>query len=186
MRKVTIALLSLGLVVAFAAPVFAGDLVAETFTYADGNLAGNGGWAVYSGVPPTDIQVAAGRAVGSHANAPDDHVLFPVRPTDAKTYACFNVRVTDPGGAPKAVYFALLKDAGSINFVSRTYVLPLISGGFTFGISHSSTSATVGITPWSASSLSYGVDYTIVINYDPVAKTSTLWVNPATEASTNV
>lgn len=187
MRKVTTALLSLALGFTLAAPALAGDLVAETFTYPDGNLSGNGGWAVYSGTPPTDIQVLLGRAVGSHSNAPDDHLLFTPQAVDVKTYACFNVRVTDPGAAPKAVYFALLKDAGTSNFVSRVYVLPLISGGWTFGISHSSTSATgAGITPWSASSLNYGQEYQIVINYDPVAKSSTLWVDPASEASTSV
>ena len=75
------------------------------------------------------------------------------------------------------------------------YVLP-IAGGWTFGISHSSTSnvstATCasatgcGVTPWSGSTLTYGQKYNVVINYDPVNHSSTLWVNPASELSTSV
>jgi hypothetical protein len=34
--------------------------------------------------------------------------------------------------------------------------------------------------------LSANVDYHLVINYDPVAKSSTLWVNPANESSPSV
>src|SRR5207247_10151838 len=54
------------------------------------------------------------------------------------------------------------------------------------GISHSNTSTTACVTPWSASTLAYDTRYYLVINYDPVAKSSTLWVNPVTESSTSV
>jgi len=184
MRKIATPLIVLALI-AFAVPAMAASILTEPFTYPDGNLTPNGGWANYSGAG-TDVQVAAGRAQGDGAQAPDDHILFAVRPTDAKTYACFKARITDPGGPPKAVYFAELKDAGASILVSRVYVLPLIAGGWTFGISHTSTSATVGITPWSNTSLVFGQDYQLVINYDPVNHSSTLWVNPGNEASTSV
>jgi hypothetical protein len=187
MRKIATPLIVLGLIACFAIPAMAGSLVTEPFTYSDGNLTPNGGWAVYSGTPPTDIQILTGRAVGNQANAPDDHILFTPQLIDVKTYACFKVKITDPGSAPKAVYFALLKDAGTANFVSRVYVLPLIAGGWTFGISHSSTNTTTAsITPWSSTSLTYGQEYQVVINYNPVAHTSTLWVDPVNESSTNV
>lgn len=185
MRKIATPLIVLGLIACFAIPAMAASILTESFTYPDGNLTPNGGWAIYSGAG-TDVQVVSGRAVGNHANAPDDHILFAVQPIDTKTYACFKVKITDPGGAPKAVYFAELKDAGASILVSRTYVLPLIAGGFTFGISHTSTSATVGITPWSNTTLNYGQEYQIVINYDPVNHSSTLWVDPVNESSTSV
>jgi hypothetical protein len=158
--------------------------MSDGFSYPNGNLVPNGSWANFSGAA-TDIQVASGRAVGSGPAANDDHKLFPVQSTTSKTYACFEVVIPAPAGAPKPIYFAMLKDAGTSIFVSRVYVLPLAGGAWTFGISHSSTSGTVGVTPWGAA-LSYGTTYYIVINYDPVAKTSTLWVNPANELSTNV
>jgi hypothetical protein len=187
MRKTATSILAVGLfITAFASAAMAGSLLTDNFVYPDGNLSGNGGWAVYSGVPPIDIQVVSGRAVGNQANAPDDHSLFTPQATTSKTYMCFDVIVSDPGGNPKLVYFALLKDAGTANFVSRVYGVGLTAGGFTFAISHSSTNATTGITLWSTTSLNYGQQYRIVANYDPVAKSSTLWVDPVTELSPSV
>ena len=167
-----------------AAPAFATVLLSDSFTYPNGDLSANAPWAVYSGTPPTDIQVSAGRVIVNENNAPDDHALFPVQGTSSKTYACFDAIVPNPGGAPKPVYFFELKDNGASNLVSRVYVLN-VPGGFTFGVSHSTTSSTVGLTPW-GSSLTYGTKYNVVVNYDPVNKSSTLWVNPASESSTSV
>jgi len=171
------------LAIGFAAPAMAASLVFDTFTYANGDLVPNGGWANYSGAT-ADVQVASGHARIVPANANDDHILFAAQPLTAKTYACFDVTVEPFAASAKPVYFAELKDGGAANLVSRVYVLP-VAGGWTFGISHSSTSATVGVTPWGVA-LSSGVQYHVVINYDPVAHTSTLWVNPANELSTSV
>jgi hypothetical protein len=185
MKKIatTLALLALGF--AFAAtPSMSAPLVFDSFTYPNGNLVPNGGWANYSGAV-TDIQVASGRAVVVPANVNDDHILFAAQPVTGKTYACFDVTIAPFAGQPKPVYFAELKDGGAANLVSRVYVLPLAAGGWTFGISHSSTSATAGVTPW-PTALSTGVNYRLVINYDPVAKTSSLWVNPINESSPSV
>ena len=177
-------LLALALASVLVTPALALNLFSDGFAYPAGNLVPNGSWANYSGAV-TDIQVIAGRAVGSGPNANDDHRLFAAQPTTGKTYACFVVRIPTVVGAPKPIYFAELKDAGTANLVSRVYVLPLASGGWTFGISYSSTSATAGVTPWTVP-LSFDTDYTLVINYDPATSTSNLWVNPFTEASPSV
>jgi hypothetical protein len=188
MRKMATSFLAVGLLItAFASAAMAGSLLTDNFVYPDGNLSGNGAWTVFSGAPPTDIQVVSGRAVGSQANAPDDHNLFTAQSTNSKTYMCFDVIIPDPGGNPKLVYFAMLKDAGTALFVSRTYVAGLTSGGWTFAVSHSSTNATTaGITLWSLTSLNYGQQYRLVVNYDPVAQSSTLWVDPVNELSPSV
>ena len=185
MRKIAFALITLGLVVA-AAPSMAASLVNESFSYPNGNLVPNGGWANYSGAN-VDIQVAAGQATGGGApnNQNDDHILFAPQSVTSKTYACFDVMIPAPAAAPKPIYFAALKDGGAANLVSRVYVLPLANGQWTFGLSHSSTSATVGVVPWTAA-LSYGTTYHLVINYDPVAKSSSLWVNPSAESDPSV
>jgi len=167
-----------------ATPAFATVLLSESFTYPNGPLPPNGGWANYSG-SGTEVQVVSGRAVGDHNNAPDDHILFPVQSTSTKTYACFDVIIPPFTGAPKPTYFAELKDAGATNLVSRVYVLPVVGGGWTFGVSHSSTSATVGVTAWPAT-LTSGTKYNVVVNYDPVNHSSTLWVNPVNELSPSV
>ena len=183
MRKLAFALLALGMGFA-STPSMAASLVYDTFSYSAGNLVPNGGWATFSG-SGTDIQVTAGRALGSTLNTPDDHVVFAAQSTTTKSYACFDVTIPAFNGQPKPIYFAMLKDAGTSIFVSRVYVVPVAAGGWTFGISHSSTGPTVGLTPWPVA-LSSGVNYHLVINYAPVAKTSTLWVNPATESSPSV
>jgi len=183
MKKMAFALLTLAFA-CVAVPSMAASLVFDTFSYPDGGLTPNGGWANYSGAVQ-DIGVVSGHALVVPANANDDHILFAAQSTSVKTYACLDVTVQQFAGQPKPVYFAELKDAGAANLVSRLYVLPVAAGGWTFGISHSSTSASAGVTPWAAT-LSSGVKYHVVINYDPVAKNSTLWVNPINEASTNV
>jgi hypothetical protein len=180
----TLAVLALTVIVAPRAQ--ATSIFADGFSYANGNLVPNGGWANYSGAN-VDVQVAAGRATGGAILNPqnDDHRLFAAQPTTSKTYACFIANIPSFTGTPKPIYFAELKDAGAANLLSRVYVVNFPGGGWTFGISHASTSATVGLTRWTAP-LNNNQDYTIVINYDPVAHTSTLWVNPANEFSPSV
>jgi hypothetical protein len=184
LRKPAFALLALAALTALATTASATTLMSDAFTYPNGNLVPNGTWANFSGAI-VDIQVSGGRVTGSGPNANDDHRLFAAQPTTSKTYACFDVIIPTIPGAPKPIYFCMLKDAGTSIFVSRVYVLP-ITGGFTFGISNTSTTASIGVTPWSATTLLYDHKYNIVINYDPVNKSSTLWVDPATESSTSV
>lgn len=184
MRKIAITLLALGVAAFAVTPVQAVVLLSEGFNYANGDLVPNGGWANFSGAN-FDIQVANGRATGSGPNANDDHKLFAAQTTTTKTYACMEVVIPAVAGAPKPIYFAMLKDAGTSIFVARLYVLALAGGGWTFGISTTSTSATVGVTPWTAP-LSYDTNYYVVISYDPVAKSASLWVNPVGEFSASV
>jgi hypothetical protein len=187
MKKATTLLFAVALCAGFAASGSATVLISDGFNYPAGNLVPNGGWANFSGAV-TDLQVTAlGRVTGSGPNANDDHKLFTAQATTVKTYACFEVVIPAPAvvGPLKPIYFAMLKDAGTSIFVSRVYVLPLAGGGWTFGISHSSTSTTVGVTPWT-SALSFDTNYRVVINYDPTTNTSKLWVNPANELSPSV
>jgi hypothetical protein len=186
MRKIAIATVILGLVA--AAPAMSASLAFDTFSYPNGNLVPNGGWALFAaGTNNVDVQVASGRATGGAIGNPgnDDHLSFTPQALTVKTYACFDVLIPAFVGAPKPIYFAAIKDAGVANFVSRVYVLPLAGGGWTLGLSHSSTSSTVGVVPWTAA-LSSGVNYHVVINYDPVNHSSTLWVNPTVESDPSV
>jgi len=185
MKKLVTSLAALAICAALAPMASATVLLSEGFSYANGNLVPNGGWANHSGTG-TDIQVLNGRAVADNANAPDDNKTFTAQTATASTYACFEITVPDPGGAPKIVYIAHFKDTGTTNFNARLYIAPLAAGGFTFGITNSSSSTTVGPTLWSASSLVYDQPYYVVLKYDAAAATSTLWVNPASEASTSV
>lgn len=187
MRKTAIALLVLGLSAIGFAPASAAVLLSEGFPYADGGLVANSGgnWANHSGAG-TDVTMVSGRASVSIVNAPDDNRAFTPQSTTTPIYTCFEVTVADPGAAPKLVYFQHLKETGTAIFVARVYVAPLVGGGWTFALSHSSTSTTVGVVNWSATSLVYGQNYRIVTKYDPATATSTMWVDPVSEASTSV
>ncbi|HXS81833.1 MAG TPA: hypothetical protein VN896_03865 [Methylomirabilota bacterium] len=189
MKRLATTLGLLALAATAATPAFAVNLFSDGFAYLNGNLVPNGGWANYSGAN-VDVQVVAGRATGGAIGNPqnDDHRLFAAQPTNGKTYACLIVNIGSFSGAPKAIYFAELKDAGAANLVSRLYVVNFPGGGWTFGISNTSTSATVGLTRWTAP-LNSGQDYTVVISYDggrAGGPGSTLWVNPANELSPSV
>ena len=189
MRKMVIALLMLGLVTASSA--FAGSLLNEGFTYPNGNLVGNDGWVNYSG--SGDIQVVsylANGQMGVTASGGDDHTPYTLRTTSDVTYACFDVMI--PCGtlnpSPLASYFAGLNaTATPTTMVARVYVLP-ITGGWTFGLSNSSTASTTvyGATPWGSTPLACDTWYHIVIKYDPTVGTSTMWVNPVNQASASI
>jgi hypothetical protein len=180
-------LAALALCAAFASTSSATVLLSEGFSYGNGDLVPNGGWATHSGAA-SDVQVNTGRAVATMwlASADkDDNKTFTARTTSDVTYACFEATVPDPGGSPKPNYFAHFKDTGTSSFLARVYVLPSGATGFTFGITISSSSATVLPVPW-GSTLSYGTRYFVVIKYDPAANQAKLWVNPVNEASTSV
>jgi hypothetical protein len=190
MRKTAIALLALGLVAWTSA--FAGNLLNEGFSYLNGNLVPNDGWVIYSGAG--DIRVVSGVATGQmgvSASGADDAAPFigaVVRPTTAPTYYCLDVMIpcATLNPSPLGSYFAGLKDGGTLNMVGRLYVLA-ITGGWTFGISNSSTNSfTDGATAWGSTSLACDVHYKIVVKYDPTTGTSTLWVNPVNEFSPSV
>ena len=193
MRKTAIAILALGLAsLALTAPALAVVLVSEGFPYANGGLVANSGgnWTNHSGAG-TDITMVSGRAVVNMANAPDDNRTFTAQSATTPIYTCFEVTVPDPGGIPRLAYFEHLKDTGTTNFVTRVYVAPLDfvappDSGWTFALSHSSTSATVGVVHWSTTSLVYGQNYRIVTKYDPATTSSKMWVDPVGEGSTSV
>lgn len=193
MRKTVITLLALALTASVA---FAGNLVNEPFTYADGNLTPNnpglpalGPWATYSG-STGDVQIVSNYATGimaTSAFANDDAVPFTAQTTSVPTYACFRVYIPCFGEtAPLGGYFAGLKDAGTSNMVARVYVLSQgTTGQWTFGISNTSTNSTYGATPWTTT-LNCDTWYTLVIKYDPTTGTSTMWVDPVNEFSASV
>jgi hypothetical protein len=180
MRKTAIGFVSMALIAMATAPAFSAVLMSEGFSYANGNLVPNGGWATHSGTG-TDIQVASGRAVVDMNSAPDDNKTFAAQGATGKTYYCLEVLIPAITGSPRLNYFAHLKDTGTVNFAGRLGVAP--SGtGFTFAVG--STAFTTP-TSWT-SQLAYGTSYRVVISYDAATGTSEMWVNPANELSPKV
>lgn len=185
MKKLVTLLLAAAAVAAFAANAFAVNLISEGFNYPNGNLVGNGGWANFSGTG-TDIQVVNGRAVGDMNAAPDDSRTFAAQ--TGVLYTCFEVVINNPTPttAPILNHFYILAASAS-TFFGRVYVAPVGSGGaWTLATSWSSVAAGAAqVTLWNTP-LTYGTRYYVVVKIDPVAKTSTMWVNPSSEASTSV
>lgn len=185
MRKATIALLSLGLVVALAAPAVAGDLVAETFTYPDGNLTANAAWTAHSGAGAKVIQVGLGKVTlqQSSGSGEDVNTPYTARTATDKTYACFTVSVPTATFTGQT-YFAHFKDTGTLNFRARVFVVPPAAGGdYTLALSNDGAGAAPVL--WGAD-LTFGVDYTVVTSYNAATGGAELWVNPANEASTSI
>ena len=180
------------LLAAITVPAVAGatNLFHDLFWYPNGNLTSNGGWYAHSGGGAKPIQVTNEAIVllqGAGSGEDDNHP-FALQTTTAKTYASFTLKV--PVGSVMGTaneYFFHFRPAptDTNGFVARTYVGPPTAGGdYVLGIATGSLTATP-LAPW-ATGLTFGQTYKVVIAYDASTGTSTLWVDPVTELSTNV
>ncbi len=153
----------------------------ETFTYPDGNLVGNDGWAAHSGAGSMPVQVSGGAITLNHGAGSREDVNLDtgsVLGAGGKWYAGFDLNVPSGSGD---VYFAHFLESSSL-FNGRIWTAAPTSGGdYTVGISEGSS-----LSVTSASDLTYNTDYRIVVAYEFDTAISTLWVNPANEASTSV
>lgn len=199
MRKTAIALLALLLTASVAsATVF----FQETFSYPNGALGAaptgtvnaTTGWLTHSntGGGTNDIQVVSGAAVGNMANSPDDSRPFGagfsiVTGASDITYSCMKVTITNnvPGVAltPGAVYFAHFKDniATGTTFSGKVFVQGVDATTFNLGISNN-----LNTPVYWGSSLSINTTYVVATRYNAATGIASLWVNPASEASTFV
>lgn len=173
-----------------AAQAHATLLASDTFSYSDGNLAGNspGGitgtnaWATFSG-SGTDISVSGGRAVVNSANSPDDGLAFGGTHTNDILYGSAVIDFTTLPTTTGA-YVAMFRQDGSTFYVGKLWAQAFGDGGVKLGVSASSNlvSAT-----W-ATSLSLNTDYNIAWKIDQSVSNAvmSLWVNPVDESSTSI
>jgi hypothetical protein len=160
-------------------------LLKERFNYANGNLAGQGGWTAHSGAGTGPIQVNGGAAVATPTTGAEDvNTTFTAQALGAKTYSCFTMTVTayTAGGSD---YFAHLKDTGTTLFRSRVFISPAAGGGdFRVGIAVTSSGTSPTIN-W-PTDLSLNTPYRIVHSFDDATGTSDLWVDPVDENSPKI
>lgn len=152
-------------------------LASDTFTYPDGSLVPNGGWANHSGTVG-DLLVASGQAVVTHGVPSEDANLPFAAQASGDVYFAFDFSVDDQG-APLAgtdfEYFAHFKDSGTFNFGARMdLVSPTGSGDYTVGIA--TTNGTADAT-WGAD-LTYDVVYHVVVRYSVGSNIAQLWIDP--------
>lgn len=139
-------------------------LVNEDFSYADGSLVGNGGWANHSGTAG-DLLVSSGAAVVQHGTPSEDANIMFSEVSDGELCAAFDIVVNDDTvmGGTDFEYFAHFLTRGSFDFTSRVDVqAPTGAGDYTLGISSSSSTAEATLTQ----DFNYGDTVSVLLSYD--------------------
>lgn len=155
-------------------------LASDDFTYADGALVPNGGWANHSG-NAGDLLVAGGAAVVQHGVPSEDaNLAFGAQSAGVIT-ATFDITVNDDtvigAGGTDFEYFAHFFTAGSFNFRSRLDVIaPSAGGDFSMGISSSSSTAEATLV----NDFNFGDTVTVALSFDLADGTGSLTVNGET------
>jgi len=168
-------------VAGLAASTQAALVSSETFTYPNGNLVGNGGWAAHSGAGSVPVQVSSGAIVlnqGTLTREDVNKAFAPPIGAGTIIYASFEFSNTGGNGN---VYFAHFQQ-GTTNFRARTYITAAtVVGDYSLGLSNDNTIPAV----W-GTALTFGTTYTVVTSYNFDTGESKLWVNPVSFASTSI
>lgn len=172
-------MMAAGVILVAGAGAHAGVLAGDTFTYANGNLVGQGGWAAHSGAGSTPVQVLNTSAVLLQGSGTREDVNLPFAAIGAGTTVYAGFDFTNTGGNQE-VYFAHFLQ-GTSTFRSRIFVTPGAGGDYTIGFSDS---ATLNQT-W-ASALAFGATYRVVTSYNFDTGASQLWINPVDASSTSL
>ncbi|WP_445453683.1 T9SS type A sorting domain-containing protein [Flavobacterium sp. 25HG05S-40] len=169
-----------------------GQVLTDSFNYADNSLLTDNGWALTgtSVVEPIDVGTAngllytgynttAGNAARLDNNGQDVNKAFAAPVTAGSTlYYSFLVKVT----AASDGYFAHLI-TGTTTFFSKVFVRPSTTAGkINFGVANSNTAT------WGTSDFDLDTTYLIILKYEvSAAGAVSLWVEtsgvPATEAA---
>ncbi len=159
----------------------AAPLVSDAFNYPDGNLIGNGAWAAHSGAGNSPVQVSGGTIVLNQGSGSREDVNLgagAILGNGETWYAGFDMKNS---GGSASVYFAHFIQ-GTSGFDARVFITAPTSGGnYTVGFSSSSTIAAT----W-ATDLTFGEWNRIIISYSRGTGEARLWINPISQASTNL
>ena len=172
------------LALAVASTASAQLIVCENFSYPDGPLVPNGGWANHSG-GTAQLAVAGGQAVVLEDGSLSEDANIVFAPIPGNIYFGIDVSVDDLGAPYVGTdneYFAHFR-AQPFDFAARVDVVPALGGGdFSFGIaSDTSTADTIWPTD-----LSFGTTYRVVVRYDQDNNIAELWVNPTASTDTSI
>jgi hypothetical protein len=157
-------------------------LVSDTFTYADGSLVPNGGWANHSGTIG-DLLVASGQAVVQHG-VPSEDANIAFTPTAGTLYYGIDFSVSASGQITGTdhEYFAHFK-SGATDFSARLdVVVPSGAGDYSVGIASDESDADA---TW-PTDLTFGVTYRAVVRYDQDANIAELWIDAALETDPSI
>ena len=192
-----------------AASLEAATFFTDKFNYANGDLTlfdgsgdnvSAGAWTIHSPTGPTfnppSIEVANGQAVLLTPGSEDANRAISDPVNDAQGagetwYYAALVTVNDQRATPATTgiineYFMHFKDTAS-NFRSRLYVKDPSTGvgGAGFRFSMGASSGAANAVDW-GTDLAFGVQYLVVGSYAFDTGAASLWVNPASSASTSI
>ena len=160
-------------------------LLYEPFNYTNGALVtvSSAAWTTHSGISG-QLEVVSGRLDMRVPETEDVNILLPGQPYPAATntllYASFTVNLSilpSAGGQ----FFAHFKNTTGSNFRARIFVLTsgATAGQYRIGIANTTTTPTAT----NLANLNLNTDYRVYIRYGISNFTTTLWVDPASEAS---
>jgi hypothetical protein len=158
-------------------------ITTDTFSYPDGSLVPNGGWANHSGTLG-DLLVSGGQVVVQHG-APSEDANLAFTGVAGNVYYGIDFSVDDLG-APYAAggdyeYFAHFREG--FNFSGRLdIVAPTGAGDFTVGISSDGSTADV-LWP---TDLTYATTYRAIVRYDQDLNIAQLWIDAAVDTDASV
>lgn len=163
-------------------------LLSEPFNYSNGPLINVSGglWSTHSGVAG-QIEVISGRLDMRVPETEDVNVLLPGQPylaaTNVVLYASFTLNFSSlPSGAGQ--YFVHFKGSGTSNFRAKLFALTSGAGGGKYRLGIANVGNTASAT--NSVDLDLNTDYRIYLRYVVNSGSSTLWVNPDSEASVSV
>lgn len=169
-----------------ASSAMAVEYVNETFSYPDGSLVPNGGWANHSGTLG-DLLVANGQAVVTHG-VPSEDANIAFAPGGGDLYYAFDFSVDDlghpyaSGGGTDFEYFAHFKDDGFGFRARMDIVAPNGGGDYTVGISSIGSTADA-VYPLD---LMYGVTYRVIARYNQDLNIAELWIDANTPTDLSI
>src|SRR6266850_360600 len=167
-------------------------IFSDQFNYNDGALVSvsGGTWVHHSPANSGtgEVQVASGRAFLSQTNGEDVSVQLPGQPyfatNNTTLYASFTVNFRSLPTGSSGSYFAHFKDSGT-GFRDKLYVTTngATAGTFRIGLANSDNSVASVLL---ATNLNLNTDYSLVTRYVLSNATSTLWLNPGSEADPGI
>ncbi len=153
----------------------AATLLTDDFTYADGSLVPNGGWANHSGTAG-DLLVESGAVVVQHGTPSEDANIGFAAQTAGVLTANFDIVVNDDTsiGGTDSEYFAHFFTSGSFNFRSRLDVVPATVATFdyTLGISSGGGAAEAALP----TDFNFGETVSVSLSFDLDTGTGSLTV----------
>lgn len=162
-----------------------GLVLGDTFTYPDGSVITNSGffWNAHSGATG-ETQVVNGKlamvsGASEDISANFTNFFIPVHNGNV-LYSAFKVNLATLPAGSGGNYFAHYRDSGTLNYRARVFAATngAAPGKFRLGISNGSfTQAAV------PQDLDTNTTYLVITRYNVDTAESTLWVNPAAEAT---